>query len=209
MTIPAGYRCNQWGWFWKESDNSGPYFLDRNGRMMQGLPSYLMTDGDGPYARLRVDVGQTGFWAGREFMTFHEFNIAAGSSIAIRAVTTVNVVLQKFSVDCWTSDVRMELRSGSTETSAFTVPLPIMRSNMMTTADFSYGSNVTMVNGGTATGGTLLDVFRVSSGNKATTVDAGADDPVGFPAGTYYITLANVGNQAATGVFKARWEERP
>lgn len=31
MTIPAGYKCNQWGWFWKEADNSGPYYLDAPG----------------------------------------------------------------------------------------------------------------------------------------------------------------------------------
>ena len=30
-------------------------------------PKVLMTDGNGSYARLRVDVGQTGFFAGREF----------------------------------------------------------------------------------------------------------------------------------------------
>ena len=209
MSIPAGYHCNQWGWFWRDSDNSGPYFLDRNGKMMQGLPSYLMTDGDGPYARLRVDVGQTGFWAGREFMTLREFDIPTGQSIAIRAVATVNVLLQSFLVDCWTGDIRMELRSGSTETSPFTGNLPIMRTNMMTTADFSYTSNVTMVNGGTATGGTLLDVFSVSSGNKSATVEAASEDPIGFPAGTYYILLTNVGNQNSKGSFKARWEERP
>ena len=29
-------------------------------------PAKLMTDGDGPYSRIRVDTGQTGFFAGRE-----------------------------------------------------------------------------------------------------------------------------------------------
>jgi hypothetical protein len=27
MSIPAGYKQNQWGWFYRESDNSGPYYL--------------------------------------------------------------------------------------------------------------------------------------------------------------------------------------
>jgi hypothetical protein len=209
MTIPAGYKCNQWGWFWRESDNSGPYFLDLDGQMAQGLPVKMFTDSNGDYARLRVDPGQTGFFAGREFMTFHEYAIPTGSSIAIRAVAEVNVILQKFLVDSWAGDIRLELSSGSTVTSPFVNQLPIMRSNMMTTADLSYVSQVDMDNGGTVIGGTLLDVFQFTSGNKGTAVETGADDPIGFPAGTYYVVISNIGNQTASGVFKARWEERP
>ena len=37
MSIPAGYKQNQWGYFYKESDNSGPYWLDADGTMQQGL----------------------------------------------------------------------------------------------------------------------------------------------------------------------------
>jgi hypothetical protein len=66
-----------------------------------------------------------------------------------------------------------------------------------------------MDNGGVVTGGTLLDVFQVNSGNKSDSVSGGSSDPIGMPAGTYYISISNIGNQTATGVFKARWEERP
>jgi hypothetical protein len=37
MSIPAGYKGNQWGYFYKESDNSGPYFLGADGAMHQSL----------------------------------------------------------------------------------------------------------------------------------------------------------------------------
>lgn len=37
MSIPTGYKCNQWGWFWRESDNSGPWFLGADGEMHQNL----------------------------------------------------------------------------------------------------------------------------------------------------------------------------
>lgn len=44
MSIPAGYKCNQWGWFWKESDNSGPYYLGDDGIMHQlGMSSGELT----------------------------------------------------------------------------------------------------------------------------------------------------------------------
>ena len=35
MSIPSGYKCNQWGWFFKDSDNSGPYYLGPDGIMHQ------------------------------------------------------------------------------------------------------------------------------------------------------------------------------
>ena len=47
-------------------------------------PKVLMTDGNGTYARMRVDVGQTGFFAGREARTFHEFAIPTGQSQIIK-----------------------------------------------------------------------------------------------------------------------------
>lgn len=172
-------------------------------------PKVLMTDGDGPYARVRVDVGQTGFFAGREFMAFHEYSIATGASIAIRAITTVDVFLQSFSVENWTSSIRLELRSGSTVTSPFVNDIAVMRTNQTTEIDPSYTTHVDMDNGGVVTGGTVLDVFQVVSGNKNESVTGGSENPIGMPAGTYYIVISNISNQTATGVFKARWEERP
>ena len=172
-------------------------------------PKVLMTDGDGPYARVRVDVGQTGFFAGREFMAFHEYAVAQGASIAIRAITTVDVFLEQFSLDNWAGDVRLELRAGSTVTSPFVNDIPVRRTNQTSTIDPSYTTHVDMDNGGVVTGGTLLDVFQLTSGNKNEAVTGGSENPIGMPAGTYYITITNIGNQTATGVFKARWEERP
>lgn len=172
-------------------------------------PRVLMTDGDGPYARVRVDVGQTSFFAGREFMAFHEYSIAQGASVAIRAISAVDIFLQSFYVENWDSSIRLELKSGSTVTSPFVNHIPVRRTNTTTEIDASYTTGVDMDNGGVVTGGTLLDVFRVVSGNKSDSVSGGSENPIGMPAGTYYIVITNIGNQTATGVFKARWEERP
>jgi hypothetical protein len=172
-------------------------------------PKVLMTDGDGPYARVRVDVGQTGFFAGREFMAFHEYSIATGASVAVRAIAGVDVFLEQFHLDNWAGDVRLELRSGSTVTSPFVNDIPVRRTNQTDGVDLTYTSQVDMDNGGVVTGGTLLDVFQLTSGNKSDSVSGGSQDPIGMPAGTYYIVIQNIGNQTATGVFKARWEERP
>lgn len=172
-------------------------------------PKVLMTDDDGPYARVRVDVGQTGFFAGREFMAHHEYSIVSGASIAIRAIAGVDVFLEQFSLDNWAGDVRLELRSGSAVTSPFVNDISVFRTNQTTGVDLTYTTQVNMDNGGVVTGGTVLDVFQLTSGNKNESVSGGSENPIGMPAGTYYIVISNIGNQTATGVFKARWEERP
>jgi hypothetical protein len=142
-------------------------------------------------------------------MTFHEYNIPSGQSIAIRAVSTVDIFLQQFSIDNWTGDTRLELVSGGTVTTPFSVPIPVRRTNQTTGPDYSYTSHVTMENGGVVTGGTMLDVLQANSGNKSAAVASGSTDPIGMPPGTYYMRIRAIGNSASTGVFKARWEERP
>lgn len=209
MAIPVGYRFHHQGWYYKTETGEGPFMIDALGRPSMGLAYKMFTDSDGIYARLRVDVGQTSFFAGREFMAFHEYSIPTGTSIAIRAISTVDIYLMKFGLENWTGDVRMELVMGGTVTSPFVNDIPVTRTNQTTGPDYSYTSQVNMDNGGVVTGGTLLDVTQVNSGNKSVAVSAGSDDPIGMPPGTYYMRISNIGNQTATGAFKARWEERP
>jgi hypothetical protein len=174
-------------------------------------PTKLMTDNDSPYARLRVDVGQTGFFAGREAYTFYEFSIATGASQVIKVVAPCNTIVQRFSVDLNLAAIRVELVAGGTEGGTFSTALPIIKSNTMTTAS-SYVPQVTMNRGGTHTGGTVVDLLTAISGDKmqkSTAATATEDLPVGFPAGTYYIRLINTDGATASGIFRARWEERP
>jgi hypothetical protein len=93
--------------------------------------------------------------------------------------------------------------------SPFVNDIPVTRTNQTDGVDLTYTSQVNLDNGGVVTGGTVLDVFQLNSGNKSDSVSGGSQDPIGMPAGTYYIVIQNIGNQTATGVFKARWEERP
>lgn len=181
-------------------------------RMEAYPPRVLMTDGDGQYARLRVDVGQTGFFAGREFLTFYEFSIPTGQNITIRATALNDVFLQRFLVDLWTADLRVELYSGGTSSGTYNVALPVLRSNMTSGVDLTYNSQTTLDTGGSFTGGTLVDViqlFAVANPSKGAAVEGGGDAVLGFGAGVYHIKLTNINSITATGTFKARWEERP
>ena len=174
-------------------------------------PIKLMTDDNGPYSRIRVDVGQTGFFAGREARTFYEFTIASGASQVIKVVSPINTLIQTFAVELELAEIRVELVLGGTEGGTFNTLLPIFKTNTMSTAS-SYTPQVTMTRGGTHTGGTVVDLLTAVSGsnaNKSVASSASENLPQGFPAGTYYIRLINTDGNNAVGIFRARWEERP
>ena len=174
-------------------------------------PIKLMTDDNGPYSRICVDVGQTGFFAGSEARTFYEFSIASGATQVIKVVSPTNTIVQSLSIELKLAALRLELRVGGTEGGTFDTALPIFKTNTMSTAS-SYTPQVTMNLGGTHTGGTLVDVLTAISGanpNKSVTSGASENLPQGFAAGTFYIKLINTDGATATGIFRARWEERP
>lgn len=174
-------------------------------------PLKLMTDDNGAYSRVRVDVGQTGFFAGREARTFYEFSIASGATQVIKVVSPIDTIVQTFSVELDLAEIRLELVVGGTEGGTFGTPLPIFKTNTMSTAS-SYTPQVTMNRGGTHTGGTVVDLLTAISGanaNKAVSSSASEALPQGFAAGTFYIKLINTDGATAKGIFRARWEERP
>lgn len=175
-------------------------------------PFDMLTDGgDGAYRRLRVDVGQTGFFAGREFKTFYEFSILSGASAVIKVVAPIDTIVQMFSAEIDLAELRLELVMGGTEGGTFGTPIPALKTNSMSTSS-DYVGQVAMSTGGIHTGGTVVDVLTLLSGanaNKAVASNASEASPIGFPAGTYYIRLINTDGNTANGIFRARWEERP
>ena len=168
-------------------------------------PAKLMTDGDGAYSRLRVDVGQTNFWSGKQFRTFQKLTISSHGTVTIRATVGVNIILNETSFHTENSGIEVELKAGGTADGPWT-SMPIIRKNTMTTAPV-IASQVTMDYDGSHTGGTLIDLLRVPAGNKQSSV-GGVDSERGVGPGTYYYVITNTGNQTATVVFSGFWEER-
>lgn len=177
-------------------------------------PFDLLTDGgDGPNRRLRVDVGQTGFFAGREFRTFKELNIAASGSYVIKAVVPVDIILFGIHAAIEAGHLRVATVLGGSEGGSFSETLPIFgRNNMSERPTPFYAPLVILSAGGTHTGGVEIDVLRLkanSNTNQASTVGAEGGDERGVGANTYYLRLTNLsGTDAIAGVFSARWEER-
>ena len=181
-------------------------------RIVSVPPYDLLTDGgDGDYRRLRVDVGQTGFFAGREFRSFLQFSIPTSTELIIKIVAECDTIVQQIVADLTLAAIRFELRVGGTEGGTFSTALPVFKTNQTSTVS-DYASQITLAYGGTHTGGTLVDVFEAISGsnvNKAVAQTVTENLPVGFPAGTYYIKLVNIDGATALGILKLRWEERP
>ena len=174
-------------------------------------PKVLMTDSDGAYARMRVDVGQTGFFAGREFRTFYEYSIPTGTTRVIRVISPINTIVQMFEFELELAELRVEVRTGGTASGTWATNLPIIAANSMTSAS-GYAPQVTMQTGGAHTGGTVVDLYKLYSGanaNKASGEHITDASPQGFAATTFYISMQNTDGATATGIFRTRWEERP
>lgn len=174
-------------------------------------PLALITDGGtGPSARLRVDVAQTGFFAGREFRTFKEWATPTTATYVIRATVPINIILFELGIHLDAGTARIETVVGGTPGGTFLEVLPIFPTNTMSERPLPiYSGQVVLEAGGTLTGGTVLDVLRAKTSdnsNFSASVGEGTGAERGVAANTYYyrITLAS-----ATGVFAARWEERP
>lgn len=178
-------------------------------------PRYLMTDGGtGPNRRLRVDVGQTGFFAGREFRTFKKFTaVASGTTYVIKVVVPINIILFGLTVNATKGVASITSKAGGTEGGSFSETLPIIVRNGMSERPFPYYTpKVVITAGGTHSDGLTLDELLVSTsgqGNQAGNVGVTNGDERGIAAGTYYIIVVTSGSEAFTATLNAWWEERP
>lgn len=165
-------------------------------------------------SRLRVDPAQIGFWAGREFRTFKELNIAGSALYVIKAVVPINIILFSLDVEIEAGQLRLGTYLAGTEGGSFSETLPRFVTNNMTEKPLPpYAPQVLLTAGGTHTGGTELDVIRIKAAGvtvQAQSVGNAPQDERGVAAGTYYFRLLNLSAvDTITGTFKARWEERP
>ena len=187
----------------------------------------LLTNSGGDKTRIRVDVGETSFFLGREFRTFKELNLSAGNKYLIKVVTGVNTVLRSGELSVDSGGVKMTTWLGGTpQPPGVTFPesLPRIPKNSMTEVPVpAYTSATTITATAQAanvglTPAAIPDPQRdctrcVSGGGQSATVSvtgATEDADRGVPGGaTFYFLLETLGAGAATGVFKFHWEERP
>lgn len=197
---------------WDSVKQSFERVMSRGNKLLVSLGSELETSETNP--RIRVDVGQTGFFEGREFRSFLEFNIAAGATQVIKFVSPIDFILSQQTLSLESGAIRGSIVAvGGTVGGTFNVALPTIGKNRMVDRPLPYYvPQITLSTGGTHTGGTEVEVILLSTANataQQSTVGAIAASERGLPAGTYYIRLTNTGAGAAKGVYTAAWEERP
>lgn len=183
------------------------------------LPLRLLTDRGGVSQRLRVDPGQTGFFAGRMFRSFSTQVIpVAGPSVQFRFVSPIDFILWSQVLTLTQGALRLEVFTGATDSGGWVTELPIIGVNRMAErpAPF-YTPLITIQTAGNFTGGTLVDTMIINAGNNQgnqSSQNAGGETTErGLPAGTYFIRLSTLTGgiaplDAAQFLYTLTWEER-
>lgn len=183
------------------------------------LPQALITGGGiaGNSPRLRVDSGQTGFFAGRMFRAFLEGVIpTAGPSVQFRFTAPVNFILWTQSLVLTQGALQLEIYTGATPSGTWTPITPIGLNRMSERPTPFYTPVCTIETGGNFTGGTRTDVLKIraSSANNSASNVGGEWSERGLPAAVFYGRLSTLPgglavNDAAQYVYSLGWEERP
>lgn len=174
------------------------------------IPVELVTGtGVDPRPRLRVDAAQTSFFEGREFRSYIELNIPAGSTTVVRFTAPQDFILHNQTLMLDDGFVRMSAATGGAEGGSWSA-LPVIGKNRMASRPTPlYAAVCSLSTGGTHTGGTEVEVIRLkTSGATGQAQSVGAVSAErGLPAGVYYIRFQNLGSGATTGVYSLFWEE--
>jgi hypothetical protein len=181
-------------------------------------PGDLLTDGGfGSKRRIRVDPGQTGFFAGKFFRSYIEAVIpVAGPSVQFRFTSPINFILWSQVLQLMQGAIELRVYTGATSSGVWTAR-PVIGVNRMTEIPQPpYVSQITLETGGNFTGGTEVDVLKVrtsSANNTAQNVGSESTER-GLPAGVYHGRLQTLTggltvNDAAQLLYSLVWEERP
>ena len=211
---------NSTGDVWVASQQAGTMFVSPSSdiaHQTMEFPSDVMAGDAEGFRRLRVDPGETGFWAGKEFRTFKDLSIAAGDTYVVRVNVPVDTILSGSNLEIISGQVKMRTLTGGTQGGAFAEVLPVFTRNNMSVGvnrQFNYLPQVGITAGGTITGGTVLDALYLKSGsnqgsNASRNVGNTPGDQRGVGIGVYYFEIVASAGDPVVGMFSLRWEERP
>lgn len=177
----------------------------------------LLTDGgNGPARRLRVDSGQTGFFARRQWRLSFEFIDIDATPAVLRVTMPINFIihLQALSVDAGGVALRAYRTGQGTPGGSFATPVPMYSVNFMDEME-AYVFQGDVDTGGTFTpSAPAVETIRVrTSGATAqqTTVSAAQTGERGLAADTYYLVISKLTGVSggSSGVYTLIVEERP
>jgi hypothetical protein len=188
-------------------------------RMLAEPPEKLLTGTTNP--RLRVDVGQTGFFERRMWSLNYEFasaNPIAATPLVFRFILPTNFIIHAhaLTIDQGGMTLRTYTAAQGTPGGTFSTVHAISSENSMTEAA-PYAFQASIASGGTFTpnaGQVPLTPLRVRAAGataQQSSVGGQAVSEKGRAAGTYYAVLARMTGVTGdcTGVYSIVIEERP
>lgn len=183
----------------------------------------LLRAGPSDFRRVRVDVGEAGFWAGQQFGWQYELSLTNGQVQVFRFDLPTDVLLlsSNVTVDDGTLYYRVYRADQVTETGTFSTDLTAnaVALNLMSFTPAYALQTTAATDGPSAGGGITIDddapfpVLRLrtagSTGHAATTgIDGGPSR--GFPPTSAYVVATQLpgANGGTSGVITLKFEER-
>lgn len=171
--------------------------------------------------RVRVDPGQTGFFAGRMFRSFFSGMVPlAGPAVAFRFTSPVDFILWRQALSITQGALQLSIFTGATPSGSWS-QLPIIGVNRMSERPTPlYSPLVTIETGGSFTGGAQVDAMLLragaNQGNQSSQNVGGETTERGLPAGVYFGSLSTLTGGAgfvavadpAQFLMELTWEER-
>lgn len=189
--------------------------LGPNGWEVPAVDVY--TDKHGPSQRLRVDPGQTGFFAGRMFRTFAQGVMpVAGPPVQFRFTSPVDFIVWLNKLDVTQGAVQLDVYAGATSSGTWEA-MPVIPLNSMASRPQPYYTPVCLPEtGGNFSGGMLIDPMklRASSANNSANNVGGEFSERGRPPSVLHARLSTLAggltvNDPAQWIWNMSWEERP
>ena len=181
-------------------------------------PSDILTDGGfGQNRRLRVDPGQTGFFAGKFCRAYIESVIPIiGPSLQFRFTSPIDFILWSQRLELTQGALELRVYTGATSSGTWSAMPAIGVNRMAERPQPPYTAQAVLATGGNFTGGTEVDLIKVraaAANNGAQNVGAESSER-GLPAGVYHGRFQTlIGgvtvNDAAQLLYSLLWEERP
>jgi len=175
------------------------------GNVNQSLPVTSSVNGN---ERLKVDVGQTGFWDGREFRT----GIDKTTAYTLKVVAPIDFILELqtlFSHDGTATFNAYNSEQISAEATPFNDPILVLPNNGMSTTPL-YTRQTLITGGGSITLNgpqvprEYIKVVTATATAQQSTVGGNSIKERGLPADTYYLVFTG-----ANYSYRLIFEERP
>lgn len=190
-----------------------------NPYILSGLPLDVLTSDHFNTRRLKVDVGQTGFWEGREFRISEELSIPSSTQVVFKFTSPINFILTKQSIECDQEGIKFEAfrSSQGTEGGTFNQPIAIYGNNIQSGTP-EYTGQIAITTGGTFTPSALptgkpVEIIRLRTASataQRTSVGGSASGERGLAADTYYLKFTNLtGSGTASGTYALTFQEQP